>query len=237
MIVESSIAFAAGVVSFASPCHLPIIPVWVGYVVGGAEGRRRSARNALAQALAFVLGFSFVFVVLWASIAFVGFLFQAQAGWLRIAGGALLIVIGLHVAGLVQIPWLTRTVAIPGGRVTKDANSAPPTLARSALLGVIFAAGWTPCVGPTLGAIIGMASLRGTVTQGALLLLVYSIGMGIPFILVALGADALRRRLRWFTRHAAGVSLVTGGLLIVVGFLMISGLVSKLNQFLPQWVV
>jgi cytochrome c-type biogenesis protein len=149
----------------------------------------------------------------------------------------MLIVMALHVAGLISIPFLSRSFSMPGGRlVRRGAGEAQPapSLGRSALFGVIFAAGWTPCVGPTLGAIIGMASLRDTFAQGTLLLLVFALGLGLPFVLVALGAEAVRTRLSWFTRHAGAVSLVTGSLLMVVGFLMITNLLVRVGQFLPQ---
>jgi cytochrome c-type biogenesis protein len=236
--IELGVAFLAGVASFASPCCLPMVPVWISYVVGGTPGNRTTSRRvALLQSLAFVAGFTVVFVVLWASIGLVGYLFRDQASLLRQIGGALLIVIGLHVAGLISIPFLSRSASFSGGRlVRRGAGEAQPgpSLGRSVLFGVIFAAGWTPCVGPTLGAIIGMASLRDTFGQGTLLLLVYALGLGLPFVLVALGAEAVRTRLSWFTRHSGAVSIVTGGVLMVVGFLMITNLFVRLGQFLPQ---
>jgi len=232
--IEAGIAFAAGVVSFASPCTLPVVPAWIGYVVGGGEGRSGTRRGALLQSLAFVAGFTVVFVVLWASIGFMGHVLQAQAGLLRQIGGAVLIVIGLHVAGLIRIPFLTRTVSMSGKVIRPGAAARPPSLGRSALLGVVFGAGWTPCVGPTLAAIIGMASLRDSVGQGAALLAIYAFGLGLPFVLVALGANAVRSRLSWFARHEGAVSIVTGCLLMVVGFLMITNLLARLSQYFPQ---
>lgn len=241
--VGLAVAFLAGVASFASPCCLPMVPVWVGYMVGEAPGGVRASRGvALRQSLAFVAGFTVVFVALWASIGLVGQVLRDQAGLLRQVAGALLIVMGLHVAGLISLPFLSRQVSLPVGRLLRrDAAGAvvrqAPTLGRSALFGIVFAAGWTPCVGPTLGAIIGLASLRDTFGQGAVLLLVYALGLGLPFVLVALGADAVRRRLAWFTRHEAVVSVVTGGLLVVVGFLMITNLFVSLSRFFPQFPV
>ena len=241
--VGLAVAFVAGVVSFASPCCLPMVPVWISYIVGGGEGGVRTSRGAaLRQALAFVAGFTVVFVSRWASIGLVGYLLRGYADVLRPVAGARLIVMGLHVAGLISLPFLSRQVSLSAGRlVRRDASGAVvrtgPSVGRSVLFGVVFAAGWTPCVGPTLGAIIGMASLHDTLGQGALLLLVYALGLGLPFVLVALGADAVRQRLAWFTRHEMAVSLVTGGLLMVVGFLMITNLFVRLNQYFPQFPV
>jgi cytochrome c-type biogenesis protein len=237
--IELAVAFVAGVASFASPCCLPMVPIWISYVLGGTPGSRTSTRGfALRQSLAFVVGFTVVFVVLWASIGLVGYVLRDQAGLLRQIGGALLILMGLHVAGLISIPFLSRSFSLPGGRLVRrgggETGQPAPSLGRSVLFGVIFAAGWTPCVGPTLGAIIGMASLRDTFAQGTLLLLVFALGLGLPFVLVALGAEAVRTRLSWFTRHAGAVSLVTGSLLMIVGFLMITNLFVRVGQFLPQ---
>lgn len=241
--VSLAVAFLAGVVSFASPCCLPMVPVWVSYVVGGGAGGGSSSRRvALKQSLAFVAGFTVVFVALWASIGLVGYLLRDYAGLVRQVAGALLIVLGLHVAGLVSLPFLGNQLTLSAGRlVRRDASGAVvaqgPSLGRSALFGVVFAAGWTPCVGPALGAIIGMASLHDTFAQGTLLLVVYALGLGLPFVLVALGADAVRERLAWFARHEMAVSLVTGTLLMVVGFLMITNLFVRLNQFFPQFPI
>lgn len=238
--VGLAVAFIAGVASFASPCCLPMVPVWIGYMVGGtAAGATTPRRVALAQSLAFVAGFTAVFVSVWASIGLVGYALRDQAGLLRVVGGSVLILMGLHVAGLISIPFLGRTAQLSSGRlVRRDASgrvvAQPPSLGRSLLFGIVFAAGWTPCVGPTLGAIIGMASLRDSFASGAVLLFVFALGMGLPFILVALGADAVRRRLSWFAAHEALVSGVTGALLILVGFLMITNLLVRASQFFPQ---
>jgi cytochrome c-type biogenesis protein len=149
-------------------------------------------------------------------------------------------VMGLHVAGLISLPVLGRQAGAganmgrllqrrPDGTVIEQA----PRVGRSVLFGVVFAAGWTPCIGPILSGIIGLASLRSDVGQGTVLLLAYALGLGIPFILVALGADSLRQRLGWFARHDAAVSVVTGSMLVIVGFLMMTNLLMRLSQFFP----
>ena len=167
------VALLAGFVSFASPCCLPLVPVYVGYMVGttppDAPNRRRVA---LRQSLAFVAGFTAVFVTLWASVGLIGYLVRDYVDILRIVGGAVLIVMGLHVAELITIPTLHREMRVPVSMVTGGvaqpgsvATMVAPSYTRSSLLGVVFAAGWTPCVGPILGGIIGLASVsaeRGT---------------------------------------------------------------------------
>jgi cytochrome c-type biogenesis protein len=236
-----AVAFAAGLVSFASPCCLPMVPVYVGFIVGSETSTARRARSAaLRQSLAFVLGFTVVFVALWASIGLVGYALRDHVSLLRQVGGAILVVMGLHVAGLISLPVLSRQAGAganmgrllrrrPDGTVIEQ----PPRVGRSVLFGVVFAAGWTPCIGPILSGIIGLASLRSDVAQGTVLLLAYALGLGIPFVLVALGADSLRQRLRWFARHDAAVSVVTGSMLVVVGFLMMTNLLVRLSQFFP----
>jgi cytochrome c-type biogenesis protein len=232
-------AFVAGIVSFASPCCLPMVPVYVTYMVGGDAARTRPARStALRQALAFVVGFTVVFVGLWASIGLVGYALRDHVDLLRQAGGAVLIVMGLHVAGLVSLPVLGRQGGLQAGSLLRrrpdgTVERQAPNLGRSVLFGVVFAAGWTPCIGPILSGIIGLASLRSDVGQGAVLLVAYALGLGIPFVLVALGANAVRLRLAWFARHEAVVSVVTGSMLVVVGFLMMTNLLVRLSQFFP----
>ena len=237
-----ALAFLAGIVSFASPCCLPMVPAYVSYIVGTTPSEAPNARRvAFRQSLAFVLGFTIVFVSLWVSLGLVGYLLRDYVPILRVVGGVILIVMGLHVAGLIQISALYRQVSVPTGRLIGKSETGDgtvkvlaPSYGRSTLIGMAFAAGWTPCVGPILGGIIGLASLNSSVGQGAVLLVAYAMGLGIPFILVAIGATAANRKLAWFRKHEAGVSLVTGGMLMVVGFLMITNLFVKLSGALPN---
>lgn len=242
-IVSIAVAFLAGIVSFASPCCLPMVPAYVSYIVGTTPADSPKARQvALRQALAFVLGFSIVFVSLWVSLGLVGYFLRDYVPVMRVVGGAILIVMGLHVAGLIQIPALYRQVTVPAGRILGKSETGDgtvkvlaPSYGRSTLIGMAFAAGWTPCIGPILGGIIGLASLNSSVGQGAVLLVAYALGLGVPFVLVAVGATAANARLVWFRKHEAGVSLVTGAMLILVGFLMITNLFIKLSGALPTF--
>jgi cytochrome c-type biogenesis protein len=236
------VAFLAGVVSFASPCCLPMVPVYVGYMMGTTEPGNSSARKvAFRQALAFVLGFSAVFISLWASVGLIGYALRGHSNILREIGGAALIIMGLHVAGLIKISALyrERRVPVPVGATDADGKAVrrPPSYARSALLGVAFAAGWTPCIGPILGGIIGLASVSSSVGAGALLLTVYALGLGVPFVLVAVGATEVHRRLLWFREHSAGVALVSGAMLVAVGFLMFTDLFVRLSGYVPNFAI
>jgi cytochrome c-type biogenesis protein len=230
------VAFVAGIVSFASPCCLPLIPAYVGYMVGTDAGTNaaESARRWLAfrQALAFVLGFSIVFVGLWASVGLVGYVLRDYVGLLRQLGGAILIFMGLHVAGVINIGALWRDVRLPIGPGGSAGFGTPaptaPSYGRSAFLGVVFAAGWTPCIGPILGGILGLATATASVLQGTVLLLAYAAGLAIPFILVALGASWVTRHLQFISRHHHAVSLITGGLLVLLGVLMLTNTLGRL---------
>ena len=274
--VSIPIAFLAGIVSFASPCCLPLVPGYVSYMVAVSPDRSaESRRAAFFHALAFVAGFSVVFIALWGSVGLIGYLFRDYIGLMRELGGAILVFMGLHVAGVISISALYREKRLPttvfaggaraaggasggsasvglggglggagrgggglgagatGGSGSGGAAAGTPAYGRSALLGVVFAAGWTPCIGPILGGIIGLASVSASVAHGAILLLVYAIGLGIPFILVALGATAVSDRLGWVRRHNTAVSIVTGAMLVGIGFLMITNTFGRLSGSLP----
>lgn len=236
-----AIALLAGLVSFASPCSLPMVPAYVGYMVGSTDPQSPARRRiALTQSLAFVVGFTAVFVAIWASVGLVGYLVQDAADALRMVGGAVLIVIGLHVAELITLPSLQHELRVPVSAVAGPvpgsgpvAPAATPNVVRSSLLGVVFAAGWSPCVGPILGGIIGLASVSDSAGRGTVLMLAYALGLGIPFVLVAVGAAEVNGRLGWFRAHHDVVSIVTGGMLVVVGFLMLTDLLARTSTVLP----
>ena len=244
------VAFLAGVVSFASPCCLPLVPAYVGYMVGatGAADRRRSFFHGLT----FVTGFTLVFVAFWASIGAIGYALADNAKYLRQVGGIVLIVFGLQVAGVVNLRALWRdtrpmpafggamagggTVTFGGGGGTVALGGGPgagmglqaPGYGRSLLFGVVFAAGWSPCIGPILGGIIGLASTTENVAQGTVLLLAYAAGLAVPFLAVAMGATWVARKLSWVGRHHRAVSLVSGAMLVGLGVLMVTNMLARL---------
>jgi cytochrome c-type biogenesis protein len=220
------VAAAAGFVSFASPCVLPLVPGYLSYMSGlsgaevdaGASGRSGSvtARVTLA-ALLFVVGFSLVFVALGAALGgLTSWLIANREPVTRVAG-VLVIALGLFMAGLVNAPWLYRERRVRADRV-------PAGLAGALPLGMVFGLGWTPCIGPTLGAVLGLAAATGGAARGAVLLFAYSLGLGIPFLLAGLG---FRFALGWFAglrRHVHRLELAGGVLLVAIGVLLVTGL-------------
>jgi cytochrome c-type biogenesis protein len=225
-------AFAAGVISFLSPCVLPLVPAYISYVAGGAA--RREAGGALALRLpaiglsvCFVLGFSTVFVALGASATALGQLLLAYRYELNIVGGVIVIVFGLFLVGLVRPAWMLGDhrfhAMIPGGR---------PLSAY--VLGLAFAFGWTPCIGPILGAILAVSAASATVVGGVALLAVYSAGLGIPFLVTAGFTDAVSRRLRAIGRAGQILQLAAGAIMIAMGIAMITGDLAALAYWLLE---
>lgn len=214
----SSLALVAGVVSFTSPCALPLLPGYVSWVSGltGRGGRRPEEAPVLRGALLFVLGFTLVFTVLGLTASALGLLLVQNRQVLTTVGGVLVIAMGLVSVGLLRIPLLQRQARFDLTRVAQGPGGAVP-------LGAAFAIGWTPCVGPVLTAILATAAGAGSLGRGALLLIAYSAGLGIPFLLVALGVRRGRSRLGWLRRHGRAVEVLGGVLLVGMGLLMVFG--------------
>jgi cytochrome c-type biogenesis protein len=211
-----ALAFAAGVVSFASPCVLPLVPGYVSFITGSRATEGEGRRPILAILL-FILGFTIVFTLLG---AFAGtFVRFFRDPWFQRAAGLVVLMIGLLMLGY----------AFRRGSPALYAERRPllervrPGTAWALPLGVAFAAGWTPCIGPVLGGIIVIASTGGTV-KGAALLAIYSFGLGLPFLLVGIGADHLVGRLGWVRKHYRAIAGVSGALLVTVGLLLMTGL-------------
>jgi cytochrome c-type biogenesis protein len=213
------VAFGAGTLSFASPCVLPLVPAYVGHLAGRTldkDDRTAAWAKTLAHALAFVFGFTTIFVALGATVGLVGYLVQDVVKSLpfRIAAGTVLVVMGLHMAGLLRINALYRDTRFrlrPSRRLG---------LVSSFLIGVIFAAGWTPCIGPILGTILTLGLTQGTVPQAVLLLTAYSLGLGVPFLVTGFALDAATRVIRRLNRRARAVELASGGLMVAMGFVV-----------------
>lgn len=235
--VSIRLAFAAGLISFLSPCVLPLLPAYLSFMTGLTTAELsdgdRSTAQVMVPAVLFVLGFTLVFVGLGASASLLGSLLsQYRVGLERVAG-LVVVAFGVLMLGVVKVPWLY-------GEARVDLSKARAFGKGAALvMGVAFAAGWTPCVGPILGSILTLAGSTGSAAQGALLLLAYSAGLGVPFLLVALAFGRLRPLLGWLNRHALVVNRVAGVILIVVGVLIFSGRLALLGNYLsgvlPSW--
>lgn len=223
-----AIAFGAGILSFLSPCVLPLVPAFLVSIAGEASLTGRARARTMAHALAFVLGFSVVFTLLWVAIALVGALAGEMVFRLQQAGGVLLVVLGMHMLGVITIPLLGRRTEL---RLEGGTSGLP----RSFLIGTAFGVGMTPCVGPYLGTILTML-LGLEIAAGGVLLLAYSLGMGVPFLVIASGLGAARAATRWLSRNLQAVNMVGGVLVILIGLLMVSGQFTRLVQlfnFLP----
>ena len=223
-----AIAFGAGMLSFLSPCVLPLVPAYLVNLAGESALDGSDRRRTIAHAAAFVAGFSAVFTLLWVGIALLGSLGGELVVWLQRIAGLGLVVLGMHMVGLITIPLLERATDL---RLDRGAGG----YRRSVLIGIAFGAGWTPCIGPYLALILTML-LNTDLASGAVLLLAYSLGLGVPFLLVAGGLGSVRRALDWVRAHIRVVNAVGGTLVILMGLLLLSGQLTKLNQlfnFLP----
>jgi cytochrome c-type biogenesis protein len=219
------LAFAAGLVSFVSPCVLPLLPAYLSFISGvGVERLGGERRRLVALSLLFVAGFSTVFVLLGAGAGGVGALLVEYRRALTIAAGAFIAFSGLVVAGVVRLP--ERAV-----RVSPRAGGAGGAF----LTGAALAIAWTPCVGYVLGAILSMAASSQSALSGSLLLLVYSVGLGVPFVLAALAFDWMTARLAFVKRHYRAIQVTAGVVLVVVGVLMMLGTLQRLSTWLPSF--
>jgi cytochrome c-type biogenesis protein len=231
------VAFIAGVASFLSPCVLPLVPGYISMLSGSSvEELKAGGDSALIgrifrNSVAFVIGFSAVFVTLGASATSVGKFLLSQRTVFNIVAGTIIIIFGLHLTGLVKIPLLYRDARMAGGAPRRG-------ILGSFILGFAFAFGWTPCIGPILTAILLLAARRDTVTAGMFLLAIYSAGLAIPFLLTSLGLSQFLKFYGRFRKHLQAVEVASGVLLIAIGVLMafnkftvISGYLSFLNRF------
>jgi cytochrome c-type biogenesis protein len=231
------VAFVAGVVSFLSPCVLPLVPGYISMLSGATiEELKADAGGMLVarifrNSVAFVIGFSVVFIILGASATWVGKFLLAQRTMFNIVAGIIIIVFGLHLTGLIRIPFLYREARMNTGAPRRG-------LLGSFVLGFAFAFGWTPCIGPILTAILSLAAIRETVFQGMFLLAVYSAGLAIPFLLTGLGLSQFMKFYGGFRKHLQVVEVISGVLLIGIGVLMafnkltvLSGYLGFLNRF------
>ncbi len=227
-------AFGAGVVSFLSPCVFPLVPGYLSYIAGttAREAQQEGAARwrVTMHALFFVLGFALIFALLGAAASSVGAVLSGHKLLLERVAGVMLILFGLFLARLVPLPVLfqERRAHVAGSE---------PALLRSALVGAAFGAGWSPCIGPILGSILALAAAGTTLAQGVLLLLIYALGLGVPFILVGLVIDRAGPLVRRINRYTGPISVLGGAIMVVTGVLILSGRLAQLANYAPLFNV
>ena len=224
-------AFIAGLLSFLSPCVLPLIPSYITYITGlsfadlQAEHPSHIVRQkAILHSIAFILGFTIVFVLLGASATFAGSFLQSNTMLIRRIGGVFIILFGVHVTGLIPMKFLM-------GEKRISIRHKPAGYAGSFLVGLVFAAGWTPCIGPILAAILTLAAAEENICNGIVLLLLYSLGLGIPFLLSSLAMHQFLSLFNRFKKYIRAFEIITGLFLIVLGVLLFSNWLSRLSGY------
>jgi cytochrome c-type biogenesis protein len=228
--ITLGLAFLAGLASFLSPCVFSLVPAYIGYLSGRSAGLAKSENEinrwvTLGHGLAFVLGFSVIFVLLGVAASALGGLLYDLRLWLAKVGGIIVVLFGLHMTGLLRIPFLAYDL-----RLQSTPGRGGGYLA-SALMGVFFSAGWSPCVGPVLGAILTLALNGGSISQGVSLLSAYSAGLAIPFLLAALGIGWVTVVLRRYNKVMHYVEKGMGVVLVIVGIMLFLGTFQQLSRF------
>ncbi len=217
--ITIGLAFLAGLASFLSPCVFSLVPAYIGYLSGRAAGEENTKQRwvTFSHGLAFVLGFSVIFILLGIAASFAGRLLYDARFWLAKIGGIIVILFGMHMIGLIHIPFLaydTRVQKVPDRKLG---------YLSSALMGVFFSAGWSPCVGPVLGAILTLAINGGSISHGASLLSFYSAGLAIPFLLAAIGIGWVTGTLKKYKKVMRYVEISMGFVLVIVGLMLFVG--------------
>lgn len=215
------IAFLEGIITFVSPCLLPMLPIYVSYFAGGES---RTPQRTLKTAFGFVLGFTTVFVAMGALAGTLGSFLKMHQTAVNLVSGGVVILFGLHFLGLFDLDFFR------GSKHTMDTSNMG--FFSAMLFGVIFSLGWTPCVGAFLGSALMMASQQGQALRGMLMLLVYSLGLGVPFLLSAVLIDQLKNTFDWIKRHYTIINRISGSFLILVGIMMATGTMGRLMAWL-----
>ena len=226
-----SVAFIAGVISFLSPCVLPIVPPYLAYMGGislqDMEHNRSARRHTIICALFFALGLSTVFILLGIAASAMGQMFLQNQEWFGRIAGIVIITFGLHFIGILKIPFLYREARIDAGDKGGNAFGAY-------ILGLAFAFGWTPCIGPILGTILSLAAQEESFARSGVLMAIYAIGLGLPFVLAAIFISKAMKLMNKFKRHLRKVEVIMGILLIIVGLLLVTGSFSDMSYWLLE---
>ncbi|BCB95252.1 cytochrome C biogenesis protein CcdA [Dissulfurispira thermophila] len=232
--VSFTLSFLAGVLSFLSPCVLPLVPAYVSFITGisidelrHSQGISKTISRTMPNTIAFILGFSTIFISLGASSSLLGGLFLKYQDYLRIGGGILTIVFGLFVAGFIKLDFLMREKRF-------HISKGPTGYISAFLIGMSFAAGWTPCIGPILGTILIYASSQASASYGLKLLSVYSLGLAIPFILATLAINAFFTYIQKIHKFMRAIMLISGLILIAFGILLLTNNMGQLSAIFPD---
>jgi cytochrome c-type biogenesis protein len=232
-----AIALTAGLLSFLSPCVLPLVPSYLSFVTGMTlDDIQESAdrTHVIVHSLLFVSGFSAVFIVMGATASFLGAFLAVNQDWIARVGGVLIIVLGLHLLGVFRIAPLMRERRV-------HLSDKPAGYVGTVAVGAAFGAGWTPCIGPVLGGILTLAGTRETVWSGVVLLFVYSLGLAVPFLLAALALDRFLATFKRFRAWIPWMERAAGALLVLLGLLLVTGsftlLTGWLTRFTPDWIL
>ncbi len=224
-------SLAMGFISFASPCILPLIPSYVSYITGisydelvSRESRKRNMNITLLHSVAFVAGFTIIFVLLGATASFAGSVLSQHLDIIRIVGGVLVIIMGVFVMDIVNIPFLQREAKL-------QLKTRPAGYAGTVVVGMIFGAGWTPCTGPFLGSVLALAMATDTMGRGMALLTFYSLGLGIPFILSAIAISIFLSSFNKVRKHFKIIKIASGAILVIMGVLLI---MDKMTILIPR---
>lgn len=235
------VAFAAGIFSFLSPCVLPLIPSYLSFVSGVSLDEMRTDQalmrvrwRVIVNSIAFIIGFSLVFVSLGASASFLGSFFLGYRNSIRLFGGAFIVLVGLYLIGIFKIPTLERYLQF-------NLKDKPAGYLGSVVVGITFAVAWTPCVGPILGAILAIAGTSADVGRGIVLLAAYAGGLAVPFFLSALAVNSFFQFSRAFRRYIQAFHVASGVLLVVAGILLMTDYMTSLNAYVlrltPSWLI
>lgn len=229
--VSFAVAFLAGLLSFLSPCVLPLVPSYLGFITGMSLDElsgSRSRRDVMVPALWFTAGFSLVFLIMGASATFIGQLLLRYQDWIARVGGVLIILFGLHLLGILRIGALLRERRV-------QMSKRPIGYAGAGVAGVVFGAGWTPCIGPVLGALLTYASARANLASGMLLLTFYALGLALPFLAAAYATGAFLNTSKGIRRFIPAFEKASGVILLIAGILLVSGSFSALSAYFARF--
>jgi cytochrome c-type biogenesis protein len=225
------VAFSAGLITFLSPCILPVFPSYLAYITGISidelsheKNSKRARKTVITNSLLFILGFSMIFVILGVSATFLGKFLSKNIRWLEIAGGVIVILLGMHFSGVFRLKFLDHEKRI-------HLQEKPLGLLGTVFVGMAFGAGWTPCVGPMLGAILAVAASTQDIFKGIIILISYSVGLGIPFLISGLLVHKFLEHFRKINKYFKIISMIGGVLLMIIGLLLITGYFSTIVSY------